>query len=87
MDNFVEAEKSAALAIRYNSTFPWVHVAHADALVGLEQYESARAAMQRVRNLAPHFTLEKILEHISLMVVDPNPRKHVINNTSLAWSD
>ena len=60
MGQYLEAVQAASMGIKHQPSFPWLYVARAGALSGLERHEEAQGAMGLARELAPHFSLAKI---------------------------
>ncbi|MBV1931992.1 MAG: hypothetical protein KUG71_09775 [Porticoccaceae bacterium] len=60
MGRYLEAEQAASMGIKHQPSFPWLHVARAWALSGLERHEEAQGAMGLARELAPHFSQSKV---------------------------
>ncbi len=84
LEDYVEAEKSAVLAIKYIPTFVWSHMIYAIALSALDRHDEARQVMRRCRQIAPHWTLEKLEE----FHVHYSPYGKAMNSlTRRVWND
>lgn len=86
MDRYLEAEQAAALGIKHQPTFPWLYVARAAALSGLERHEEAQGALGLTREIAPHFSQIKIEKWWRLFFQKDDAEK--LNRLMrLAWSE
>ena len=79
LTNYADAEQSARLAIKHQPRFPWSYVALAQALAALEQDNEAQQAMAQAREMAPHFTLEKITTFWKFVLTNPEDAERVNN--------
>ncbi|RLA44176.1 MAG: hypothetical protein DRR42_20810, partial [Gammaproteobacteria bacterium] len=86
MGRYLEAEQAVSLGIKHQPTFPWLYVARACALSGLERREEAQQALVLAREIAPHFSLAKIEEGWRLLFQKDDAEK--INSLlRLAWPE
>ena len=86
MGRYLEAEQAASLGIKHQPTFPWLYVARACALSGLERHEEAQRALGLARELAPHFSQAKIEEGWRLLF-QKNDAEKLISLARLAWAE
>ncbi len=85
--NYADAEQSGRLAIKHQPRFGWSYVALAQALAGLEQDDEARQAMGQAREIAPHFTLEKMTAFWRFGFTRSDDAEKVISLLRLAWQE
>lgn len=85
--NYADAEQSAMLAIKHQAHFPWSYVALALALAGLKQDDDACQAMDQAREIAPHFTLEKITSLWRFLMSNPEDAQRINDLVRKAWMD
>ncbi len=86
MGQYLEAEQAASLGIKHQPTFPWLYVARAWALSGLEHHEEAQRAIGLAREIAPHFSQIKI-EKWSRFYFQKDDAEKLDSLMRLAWPE
>ena len=84
---YADAKQSATLAIKHQPSFPWSYVMLAQAQAGLEQDNEAHQSMAQAREMAPHFTLEKMTTLWRFAFTDPEDAERTIDLARKAWVD
>ncbi|RLA42760.1 MAG: hypothetical protein DRR06_13745 [Gammaproteobacteria bacterium] len=86
MGRYLEAEQAASMGIKHQPTFPWLYVARACALSGLERHEEAQLALVLAREIAPHFSQTKI-EKWSRLYFQKDDAAKLNSLLRLAWPE
>ncbi len=82
-----DAVQFARLAVKHQPRFPWTYAALAQALAGLEQDNEAHQAMAQAREMAPHFTLEKMTAFWRFVLTVPGDAERINDLARKAWVD